>query len=116
MDHAVDVRIFCKDLVQSCFVGDVNLVELGSFSAEQLNAIECYFGGVVQTVHNHNLVSMLEKSKSRKRTNITGASIYGNVSQPPSNISKWRGDSTLSSHSLHSAGIHAEETGDLLTR
>jgi hypothetical protein len=83
VDHAVDVRMLCKDIVQSCFVGDVNLVELGSFSAEQLNAIECYFGGVVQAVHNHNLVSMLEKSKSRKRTNIAGASTTKMSASPP---------------------------------
>lgn len=47
VNNTVDVGVRCKDLVEFTFVGDVGLEELGSLSADELNAIEGDFGRVV---------------------------------------------------------------------
>lgn len=64
MDNAVNVRMRCKDLVQCLFISDVNLVEVWSFAAEQLDAVEGDFRGIVEAVDDHNFVAMFEEGKS----------------------------------------------------
>lgn len=40
VDDAVDVRILCKDLLQSSFICEVNLVEFWSLSAEEFDTVQ----------------------------------------------------------------------------
>lgn len=61
MDDAVDVRVFREHLVQPFFICDIDFVELGSLSAEQLNAVEGDFGGVVEGVDDYDFVAMFKK-------------------------------------------------------
>lgn len=54
----------CKDLVQCLFICDVNLVEVWSLAAEQLDALEGDFRGIVEAVDNHNFAAMFKKGES----------------------------------------------------
>lgn len=74
MNHTVNVGMRLEHLVEPRFVCDIDLVELWSFAAEKLDAIERDFGGIVQTVDNNDLVAMLKKSQGRERSNVASAS------------------------------------------
>jgi hypothetical protein len=61
----------CKHLLKSSFVCDVDFVEIGSFPANELNAIQGDFGGIVEIIYNDDFVAVFEKSKRRERSNIS---------------------------------------------
>ena len=71
MDNAVNVWMCSEHLVQCRLVRNIHLVKLRSLSAEELNAIEGDFRGVVKTVDNYNLVAMLEESEGGERPNVS---------------------------------------------
>jgi hypothetical protein len=52
-----------KDLVQCILICDVDFVEVWSLSAEELDAVEGDFRGIVQTIDDYDLVAMLEESQ-----------------------------------------------------
>jgi hypothetical protein len=56
--------VLLEHLVQRGLVLDVELVELGSLAADELDAVDDLLGGVVEVVDNDNLVISLEESKS----------------------------------------------------
>lgn len=56
MDYIVNVRVVVEDLVECSLIADVGLVELGSLAADELNAIDDFLGGVVETVDDDDLV------------------------------------------------------------
>lgn len=74
MDDTVNVRVRLEHLIYAIFIGDVDLVEVWSFTAEEFNAIEGHFRGIVKTVDDDNLVSMLEEGERCERPDITGSS------------------------------------------
>ena len=80
MDHAVNFGMRSKDIVQCLFICDIDFVEVWSLAAEKLDAIEGDFGGIVQTVDNHDLVAMLEEGKRSEGPNIAGTSVRLNIS------------------------------------
>jgi hypothetical protein len=64
VDNAVNVGMRRKDLVQCLFVCDVDLVEVWSLAAEQLDSVKGDFRGIVEAVDDHNFVAMFEKGES----------------------------------------------------
>jgi len=44
VDNTVNIWVFSEDLLQSWLVGDVDLIEDGSLSTQQLNAVQTDFG------------------------------------------------------------------------
>ena len=66
MDDTVDIGMRSEDLVQSFFICDIDLVELRSLSAEQLNAVEGNLGGIVEGIDDDDFVTMLKKGKARE--------------------------------------------------
>ncbi len=61
MDHAVDVRMSLKDLVEVLLFPDVHFHKLWVLSGDDFNALEDLFTGVVEIVTQDNLVACLEK-------------------------------------------------------
>lgn len=72
MNDTVDGGVLLEDLVESLLVGNVGLVELGSLAANELDAVESDFGGVVEVIDNHHIVSVLEQCQRGERTNVAG--------------------------------------------
>ena len=88
VDNAVNIGMRRKDLVQCLFICDVDLVEVWSLAAEQLDAVEGDFRGIVEAVDNYNFVAMFEEGKSGERADITGSS--GPVDVSMSSRTFWR--------------------------
>lgn len=61
MDDTVNFWVSSEHFFEGGLVGDIDLVEIRSLSAEQLDTVEYYFGGVVETVDNDDFVAMLQK-------------------------------------------------------
>jgi len=80
MDDTVDIGILSKDFVQCLFVCDIDMVEVWSLPAEQLDAVEGDFGGIVETVDDHDLVAMLEESERGEGSDVTGSSAQFDIS------------------------------------
>lgn len=72
MNHAVDVGVLLKDPVEGGLVGDIELDELGTLAADQLDAVDDFFGGVIQVVGEDDLVASLEEGEGREGANIAG--------------------------------------------
>lgn len=66
VDDTVNLWVRFEDLLQLLLVGQVALVELGSFAANQLDAIQRDLGGIVEAVDDNDLVAMLEKGQRSK--------------------------------------------------
>ena len=66
VNDTVDIRMRSKDIVQPFFICDINVVELWSLAAEQLNAVEGDFGGIVEGVDDYDFVAMFEKGQTRE--------------------------------------------------
>ena len=60
MDDAVNVRMRVKDLIEVVFSPDVDLKEFGPLAADELDAIDGFFGGVEQVVGDDDLVVCFE--------------------------------------------------------
>jgi hypothetical protein len=73
VDDAVNGRVLGKDIIQRRLVGNVQLVEVGTAAANQLNAVEGDLGGVVEAVDNNDIIAVLEQSKGREGTNVAGS-------------------------------------------
>lgn len=56
MDHAVNVWVRLEYFVEVLLFSDVDLREFGSLSAYELDAIEGFFGGVVEVVCDYDFV------------------------------------------------------------
>lgn len=70
VNHVVNIRVVAKDLVQSLFIVDVDLVEHGALAADELYPVHHFFRGVAQIVDNDNLVIGFQKRQRCERTNI----------------------------------------------
>ena len=69
-----------KDLVETFLVGDIHLVKVWSLSAEEFDAVEGDFGGVVEAIDNYDFVAMFEERESSERPDIAGTSVVFNIS------------------------------------
>ena len=57
MNKAVNFGVLLEDLVQSLLVCNVYVIVCWSLSANKLDAIEDFFGGVVEIVDDDDLVA-----------------------------------------------------------
>lgn len=73
MDDIVDVRVLLEDFVESGLVCDVALVERRSLAADELDAIDDFWRGVVEVIDNNDLVVGFEKSESSEGANVARA-------------------------------------------
>ncbi len=64
-----------EDFLESRLIGNVDLVENWTLSAEQFYAIQADFRGVVQAVNDDDLEAILEQSESGERSNVSGATV-----------------------------------------
>lgn len=60
MDHAVNVWVRLEYFVEILFFSDVDLKEFGSLSADELDAVEGFFGGIVEVVCDYDFVICFE--------------------------------------------------------
>lgn len=71
MDHAVDIGMRLKDLIQCRFIGNIGLVEGRSLSREELDTVDSNFGRVVQVIYDDDLIAMVEKGESSEGPDIS---------------------------------------------
>lgn len=71
MDHAVNIGVFLEDLVETSFLGDVDVVELGPLTAKKLDAVDGLLRSIVKIVGDYNFVVCLKKGEGGERTNVT---------------------------------------------
>lgn len=70
MNDRVNGGMLGEDIVESLFVGDVDLVEVWATAGDELDTVEGNLGGVVEVVDNDDVVAVLEKSEGRERANV----------------------------------------------
>jgi len=70
VDDIVNVRMLLEHFIQPCLVGDVDLVEDGAFSAEELNAVDDFLGRIVQIVDYDDLVVCIKEGKDGEGANV----------------------------------------------
>lgn len=73
MNDIVDIRVLLEHLIQGLLVGDIEGVVLGPLSADQLDAVQDLFGGVVEVVDDDDLVVGLEESERGEGADVAGA-------------------------------------------
>lgn len=71
MNDTIDIRMSLEDLFDSWLICYVDLVELGSLAAQQLNAIQADFGRIVQTVNDDDFITMLKKGERGEGSNVS---------------------------------------------
>lgn len=71
MDHAVNIGVFLEDLVETGFLGDIDVVELWPLAADELDAVDDLFGRIIQIVCDHNFVVCLKEGECGERANVT---------------------------------------------
>jgi hypothetical protein len=72
VNDIIDIRVLLEHLVQGLLISDVERVVLGSLAADQLNAVQDLFGGVVEVVDDDDLVVGLEESERGEGTDVAG--------------------------------------------
>lgn len=75
VDDAVNGRMLGEDSVEGRLVRDVDLVEVGTAAADELDAVEGHLGGVVEVVDNDDVVAVLEQSERREGANVAGPAV-----------------------------------------
>lgn len=63
MNNTVNGRVLVEDLIEGLLVGDVDGMESRATATEGLNAIEGNLGGVVEAIHDDNIVAVLEQGQ-----------------------------------------------------
>ena len=74
MDHAVNVWVCLEYFVKILLFSDIDLKEIRSLSADKLDAIEGFFGGVVEVVCDYDFVICFEQRKSSEGAYVARAS------------------------------------------
>lgn len=74
MDHAVNIRVFLEDLVETSLLGDINIVELGPLAADELDTVDGLLRSIIQIVRDHDFVVCLQESECGERTDVTAPS------------------------------------------
>jgi hypothetical protein len=76
MNDTVDAWVIAENLVEGCFICDVDFVESWSFAADELNAIQCDNRRVVKTVDYNDFVVILEKGEDSEGSDISCTTAY----------------------------------------
>lgn len=72
VDDGVDGGVLLEDLVEGLLVGNVDLVEVGTAAAEQLDAVEGDLGRVVEVVDNDDIVTVLKEGEGGEGADVAG--------------------------------------------
>ena len=73
VNYTVNVRMRLEDLVEVLLLPDVNIIELRSLATDELDPIDCFFGGIEQIVYNDDFVISLEEGYHGERSNVAAA-------------------------------------------
>lgn len=73
MDNIVNIRMLVENLIQPLLVRDIARVVLGSLARNELDAVDDFFGGVVEVVDDHDLVVGFEESERGEGADVAGA-------------------------------------------
>lgn len=82
VDDAVDVGVFLEDFVQGFIFGDVEAVVVRSFTADEFNAVEDFWRGIVEVVDYDDSVVGLEEGEGGEGANVaraTGGEVSGST-------------------------------------
>jgi hypothetical protein len=60
VDDTVYLRVGLKDLVECSLIGNVPLMENWSLAADELDTVQGNFGGVIEVIHNNDIVVVLK--------------------------------------------------------
>lgn len=72
VDDIVDVWVLLEHLVKRSLICDIALVEGRSLAANELDAVDDFWGGVVEVVDNDNFVVGFEEGQGCERANVAG--------------------------------------------
>ena len=72
MDDIVDVWVLLEHLVERSLICDIALVEGRSLAADELDAVDDFWGGVVEVVDDDDFVVGFEEGKGCERANVAG--------------------------------------------
>lgn len=75
MNHIVDVWMLRKHFVQSRLIGDIDVVEYGSFAADQFKTIEDFLRRIVEIVCDNNFITVFQEREGGERANVANASV-----------------------------------------
>ena len=73
MYYIVDIWMSSEYLVKFLLIGDVAVVVFGTLAANELNAVENFFGGIVEVVGDDDFVVCFKKGERCERANIARA-------------------------------------------
>jgi len=82
VDDAVDIRMSCKHLVESGFIGNVKFAEIRPLSTDEFDAIDGLLRGVVEVVRYHDFVVGLKQRKRCERTDVPSAAAATSMKAP----------------------------------
>jgi len=74
MHDGIDVGMLCEDVIESSLVGDVDLIEGGPPSADEVHAIDGFLRRVVEIVDDHDTVAGDEQFERREGANVARSS------------------------------------------
>ena len=75
MDHAVDIRMLREDFVKRSFIRDIEIIKFGFLTAYELDAVDDFWGRVVQVVCNDNLIVRFQEGQSSEGSDVSSAAV-----------------------------------------
>ena len=90
MNDTVDVRMGIEDAVKGSFITHIDVVKMRSLSAYPFNAIEGFFGRIVEVVDDNDLVVGFEQGKSSEGTNVASPPAIVESADNPGGMKKDR--------------------------
>ena len=56
MDDTVNLWMLRKDFVEIFLLSDIDIIEVGSFARDELDATDRFFRRVQEIIHNHDFI------------------------------------------------------------
>lgn len=81
MNHIIDIRVLAEDFRKASLVGDVDLVEVRSFSRDELDPVDAFLRRIVQVVDDDDLVVSFQQREDGEGTDVSCSTILGNYSR-----------------------------------
>jgi hypothetical protein len=73
VNDVVDIWVLLEDFVERSLICDIALVKSRSLAANELDAVDDFWRGVVKVVDDDDFVVCFEECKGRERANVAGA-------------------------------------------
>jgi hypothetical protein len=81
VDETVNLGMLLEHLIKTRLVCDVDIVVVWLLPADEFNALESFFGRVVEVVNNHDFVAGFEEGEGGERANVASATVAKLVPQ-----------------------------------